>query len=645
MYNQDFFFQALIYLAATVVTVPIAKKLGLGSVLGYLVAGIVIGPFVLGLVGFDAGKVMHFAEFGVVLMLFVIGLELQPSLLWKMRKSIFGLGGLQVLVTAVVIAGLALLFNFKINRAVAIGLILALSSTAIVLQTLTEKGMLQNAAGRSAFSVLLFQDISVVPILAIIPLLAAINGKIDLTNSELDQITGMASLSGWLQLLILIAVITFIVLAGRFLARHIFRLIAQTGMHEVFTALALLLVIGIALAMTKIGLSPALGTFLAGVVLADNEYRNELETTITPFKGLLLGLFFISVGASINFALFIEDPLLILGFVLLLVIVKFVVLLILGRIFRLRKGYDFLFAFLLAQSSEFAFVLISFSKQNLLFDERTSAMLLLMVALSMAISPLLLIFNEKALAPILSRRQNKTEYDLVESSDNPIIIAGFGRFGLVVGRLLLANNYKVTIIDSNPANVEILRKFGFKLYYGDVTRPQVIEQAGIKHAKLVILSMAEYDEALKVADYLKKNYPHVKILARAKDIYHTFEFFKRNVNIVQHEVFDSAAGLGEKALVHLGFSKYEAYRAARTFKHHEKQVLLNLYELWKEDENRFIEETRRFSDQLSEILQAEKDYLIHETDYAWNEKSINDEIESNNNSKKGDNKQMSKPKT
>jgi len=493
MYNQDFFFQALIYLAAAVVTVPIAKRLGLGSVLGYLVAGIVIGPAVLGLVGFEAGKVMHFAEFGVVLMLFVIGLELQPSLLWKMRRSIFGLGGLQVLITAVVLAGLALLFNFKINRAIAIGLILALSSTAIVLQTLTEKGLLQNAAGRSAFSVLLFQDISVVPILAIIPLLAAVTGKITLADSELDQLTGMASLSGWLQLLIIIAVITFIIVSGRFLARHIFRLIAQTGMHEVFTALALLLVIGIALAMDKIGLSPALGTFLAGVVLADNEYRHELETTIIPFKGLLLGLFFISVGASINFVLFIEDPFLILGFVLLLITVKFIVLLVLGRIFRLRKGYDFLFAFLLAQSSEFAFVLISFSKQNQLFDERTAGLLLLMVTLSMAISPLLLIFNEKALVPILSRKQNKAEYDIVESSDNPVIIAGFGRFGLVIGRLLLANNYKVTIIDSNPANIEILRKFGFKLFYGDVTRPQVIEQAGIKYAKIVILSMAEYD--------------------------------------------------------------------------------------------------------------------------------------------------------
>ncbi len=617
MQNEDFFFQALIYLGAAVIAVPVTRRLGLGSILGYLFAGIIIGPSVLGLIGYEAGKVMHFAEFGVVLMLFVIGLELQPSLLWKMRRSIFGLGGLQVIVTAIVISILAFILDFKLNGAVAIGLILALSSTAIVLQTLTEKGMLQNPAGRSAFSVLLFQDISVIPILALIPLLATLNGNINLDGPALNRFTDMASMPGWMQLGIILAAISAIVIIGRFIARHIFRLIAQTGMHEIFTAMALLLVIGIAIAMTKVGLSPALGTFLAGVVLADNEYRHELETTIDPFKGLLLGLFFISVGASINFAILIEDPVLILSLVLALISIKFTILFILGRFFKLRKGYDFLFAFLLSQSSEFAFILVSFSEQNQLLDEKTAGLLLLIVALSMAITPLLLIFNEKALSPILTHRQNKMEYEYVDNVENPVIIAGFGRFGLVIGRLLLANNYPVTIIDSNPGNVEVLRRFGFRLFYGDVTRPQVIEQAGIKNAKLVILSMAEYDEALKVADFLKKNYPQVKILARAKDIYHAFEFFKRNVKTVQQEVFESAAELGQKALIHLGFSNYDAYRAVRTFKHHEKQVLIDLYALWKDDENKFIQETRRFSQQLSETLQAEKDFLIHETDYTW----------------------------
>ncbi len=625
MYNQDLFFQALIYLGAAVVSVPLAKKLGLGSVLGYLFAGVIIGPFVLGLVGKNSGEVMHFAEFGVVLMLFIIGLELQPSLLWKMRRVIFGLGGLQVVITAVAIAAAAVFFRIKPNKAVAIGLILALSSTAIVLQTLTEKGLLRNIAGRSAFSVLLFQDIAVIPILAILPLLSTLGAPVNVNGTEPEHVSLISSLPGWVQLLIITGVIGIIIFSGRFLARYIFRLIAETGLNELFTALALLLVIGIALAMTAIGLSPALGTFIAGVVLAENEYRHELETTIDPFKGLLLGLFFISVGASINFRLLIEQPFVVLGFLGLLIFLKFTVLFFLGRAFKLKKGYDFLFAFLLAQSSEFAFVLISFSKQNQLFDEKTAGMLLLMVTLSMAVSPLLLIFNDNAIRPILAKRENKMEYDEVDEYGNPVIIAGFGRFGLVLGRFLLANNIKITIIDSNPSNVEILRKHGFKLFYGDVTRPQELEKAGIKNARMLILSMAEYDDALKVAAYVRKNYPGVKVLARAKDIFHAFEFFKLHVKAVQREMFNSATELGAKALTQLGFTSYEAYRAARTFKHHEDHVMNNLYQNWIEDQNNFIKESRRFSQQLSETLLTERNYSIHETDCSWDLDSYKEE--------------------
>lgn len=636
MYNQDFFFQAMVYLLAAVVSVPLAKKLGLVSVLGYLLAGIVIGPFVLGLVGSEAGEVMHFAEFGVVLMLFVIGLELEPSLLWKMRRSIFGLGGLQVLFTAIFIAVFAVVFNFQINRAIGIGLILALSSTAIVLQTLTEKGLLKNVAGRSAFSVLLFQDIMVVPIFALIPLLASFNTNIGMADTEVEKISFVASLPAWAQLLFIIGALSFIILIGRFVSKYIFRFIAETNLHEIFTAMALLLVIGIALGMDAVGLSPALGTFLAGVVLADSEYRHELETTIDPFKGLLLGLFFISVGASINFYLFVEDPATIIGFVVLLVVLKFIVLLVLGRFFRLRKGYEFLFAFLLAQSSEFSFVLISFSKQSRLFDEQTSGLLLLIVTLSMAVSPLLLVFNDKAVSPILAKWQNRLEYDTVEESENPIIIAGFGRFGLVVGRMLLANNFNVTIIDNNPANVEVLRKFGFKLYYGDITRPQVLEKAGIENARLLILSMAEYDNALKIAQFVRKKYPHIKILARAKDIFHAFEFFKLGVKTVQREVFNSGLELGSKALEHLGFTRYEAYRSSRIFKHHEDEIFSELYDHWKAGETHFIQEARRFSEQMLETLQAEKDYSIHDADCAWDVESIREEAETGLNSEKKD---------
>ncbi|MFV0593820.1 MAG: monovalent cation:proton antiporter-2 (CPA2) family protein [Draconibacterium sp.] len=630
MHNQDFFIQALIYLGAAVVTVPLAKKLGLGSVLGYLLAGILIGPFVLGFIGSEADEVMHFAEFGVVLMLFIIGLELEPALLWKMRKSIFGLGGLQVLITAIVITFVALAFNFQINRALAIGLIFALSSTAIVLQTLSEKGLMRNIAGKSAFSVLLFQDMAVIPILAFLPLIATLGQPAALSDSSLSKIGGMAQLPGWLQLLIIIGAIAAVVVVGRFMARYVFRLIAETGLHEVFVALALLMVIGIALGMDKLGLSPALGTFIAGVVLADSEYRHELETTIDPFKGLLLGLFFISVGASINFNLLVQIPGTIAFFLFLLIVVKFSVLLVLGRIFRLRKGFEFLFAFLLAQSSEFSFVLISFSKQNQLFDEKTSAMLLLIVTLSMAVSPLLLIFNDKAVSPILARWQNKLEDDEVDEQENPVILAGFGRFGLVVGRILLANKIKVTILDNNPTNVDVLRKYGFKLYFGDVIRPQMLEKAGIQNARMLILSMAEHDDALKVAKYVREKYPDVKILARAKDIFHSFEFFKLDVRLVQRETFDSANELGAKALVELGFSNYEAYRITRTFKHHEDQITEELYEHWLKGNQSFIEETRRFSEQVSETMQAEKDYIIHDSESAWDIHSIKEEAQGNN---------------
>jgi len=625
MHNQDFFLQALIYLGAAVVSVPLAKKMGLGSVLGYLLAGILVGPFVLGWVGNEADEVMHFAEFGVVLMLFIIGLELEPALLWRMRKSIFGLGGLQVLLTAAVIAGVALVFNFQLNRALAIGLILALSSTAIVLQTLSEKGLFRNIAGKSAFSVLLFQDMAVIPILALLPIIATLGQPALLSESSLEKIGDVASMPGWLQLLIIGGAITSIVVIGRFAARYIFRLIASTGLHEVFVALALLLVIGIALAMDKIGLSPALGTFIAGVVLADSEYRHELETTIDPFKGLLLGLFFISVGASINFTLLIENPLTVAGFVLLLIVIKFVILLILGRVFGLKKGYEFLFAFLLAQSSEFSFVLISFSKQNQLFDETISSMLLLIVTLSMAISPLLLIFNDKAVSPILARWHNKREDDVVDEEDSHVILAGFGRFGLVVGRVLLANNIKVTILDNNPENVEVLRKNGFKLYFGDITRPRMLENAGINNARMLILSMAEHEEALKVAKYVREKYPKVKILARAKDIYNVFEYFNLDIKLAQREMFESALELSTTALKELGYTSYEAYRTTRTFKHHEEQVRDELYQHWLEDHKQFIRESKRFREQVKETLQAEKNYSIHATDCAWDVDSLKDE--------------------
>lgn len=616
MYGQDFFLMALIYLLAAVVSVPVARKIGLGSVFGYLLAGIIIGPFVLGWVGQDQEKVMHFAEFGVVLMLFLIGLEMQPSLLWKMRRTIFGMGGTQMLLTTLIIGLVANLAGYRIHQSIAIGLIMALSSTAIVLQTLNEKGLLKNSGGRASFAVLLFQDVAVIPILALLPLLAHLGGIPDIDDGSIVAESGFASLPGLVQLLLIVSSGAFFIFFGRILARHIFRFVAETGMREVFTASALLLVVGAAVGTAAIGLSPALGTFIAGVVLAENEYRHELETTVEPFKGLLLGLFFISVGASINFSLLMQNPLTIVGFVILLIILKFTVLWITGKIWGLKHGREILFSLALAQAGEFGFVLVSFSDQIRIFDAQTSSMLIIIIILSMALTPFLLMLNEKVIRPNYIKRRNKQVQDEIPETGNKIIIAGFGRFGLVVGRLLMANGFQVTILDANPANVEILRKYGFKLFYGDITRPELLEAAGVSEAKLIILTMAEYDEALKIAAYLKKNYPNLKIAARARDTIHAFEFYKLGVKMVQRETFNSAVELGSKILAYMGFSRYQAFRAARTFKHHEDDIMYELYTHWLEDENRYIQETRRFSEQLDELLQTEHNFSIHDTDYA-----------------------------
>ena len=622
----DFFRQALIYLLAAVITVPIAKKLGLGSVLGYLVAGVIIGPYILGWTGPDSEKIMHFAEFGVVLMLFLVGLEMQPSLLWKSRHSIFGMGGFQVILTTFIITGAGVLIGYPLYQSIACGLILSLSSTAIVLQTLTEKGLHKNSGGRSALSVLLFQDLAVIPILALLPLLASLGG-VSAPETSSSAVSGkFAALPGFLQLLLIVTVGLGVVIIGRFIARHIFRFVAGSGMREVFTASALLMVIGSAYFTAKIGLSPALGTFIAGVVLAENEYRHELEITIEPFKGLLLGLFFISVGASIDFELFFTHPLRITFLVALLVTLKFIALWASGKIFGLKQGRQVLFALALAQAGEFGFVLISYSHKIRIFDPETTSMMFIVIILSMAITPLLLMINEKMVRPYYIKKKNKEVPDKITSTGN-IIIAGFGRFGLVVGRLLMANGFKVTILDSNPANVEILRKYGFKLFYGDVTRPEMLEAAGVKDAKLLILTMAEYDEALKIAGYLKKNYPKLKIAARARDTIHEFEFYKQGVKMVQRETFNSAVELGSRTLHYLGFSRYQAYRAGLIFKHHENDIMQELYEHWLESETRYIEETRRFSEELTEVLKTEHDFSIHDTDGAWDVTSIRKEAQ------------------
>jgi monovalent cation:proton antiporter-2 (CPA2) family protein len=627
MDSQDFFYQAIIYLTAAVISVPLVKRMGLGSALGYLLAGVLIGPYVLRLVGSEGADVMHFAEFGVVMMLFLIGLEVKPELLWNMRRSIFGLGGLQMLVTTLVIGGISMLFGMNLVQAIAVGLIFSMSSTAIVLQTLAEKGLMKTQAGQGSFSVLLFQDIAVIPILAILPLMAnqVQTGPVDLHESVIHK-SAVSALPGWQQLLLIVGLVVVIIIGGHFLSQYVFRYIAKTGMREIFTASALLLVTGIAVATDRVGLSPALGTFLAGVVLADNEYRHELEATIEPFKGLLLGLFFIAVGSSINFSIFLDQPGTVLGILGILILVKFVILLILGRFFRMRNGQEILFSFALAQSGEFAFVLISFSGQNAVLPEHVSGIMLIVVALSMLVTPLLLIINDRLVQPLIIKAQVEHWPDEIAEQDNPVLIAGFGRFGVVVGRFLLSNGIGATVLDSNPDNIRFLRKFGFKVYYGDANRSDLLKAAGAEKARVFIVAVDDREQINHIVEQVQDKYPHLKIFARACDVRHSFELNEMGVAGFRRETYDSSVHLATGVLEELGFNRYQASRAARSFRYHDQIMMKELHQIWHDDKRKYIDEVRRFNQQLENILISEKDQVLHESDHAWDIESRREEI-------------------
>ncbi len=373
-----------------------------------------------------------------------------------------------------------------------------------------------------------------------------------------------------------------IIIGGRFLARYVFRFIAQTGLREIFTASALLLVIGIAVAMDRVGLSPALGTFLAGVVLADNEYRHELEANIEPFKGLLLGLFFITVGSSIDFNILTDQPGMVLGILGLLILVKFVVLLFLGKFFRMRTGQEILFSFALAQTGEFAFVLISFSSQNAILPEHVSGIMLIVVALSMLVTPLLLIVNDRLVQPLFIKAQKEHEPDEIAEQDNPVLIAGFGRFGVVMGRFLRANGIGATVLDTNPGNIQFLRKLGFKVYYGDATRSDLLEAAGAEKARVIIVAVDDREQINHIVEQVQRQYPHLKIFARAIDVRHSFELKEMNIAGYRRETYDSSLDLAVRVLGELGFSRYQASRTARSFRYHDEQMMNELHHLWHE---------------------------------------------------------------
>jgi monovalent cation:proton antiporter-2 (CPA2) family protein len=567
MQLDAFLLGAFIYLAAAVISVPIATRLGLGSVLGYLIAGMLIGPSALNFVGSEGQDVLHFAEFGVIVMLFLIGLELQPSKLWTLRKPILGLGGLQVVGTAAALAIAAMAHGSDWRTALTIGLILAMSSTAIVLQSLNERRQLKTSGGQAVFSVLLFQDIAVIPILAPLPVLAMEGGA----SAHGDSV--LASLPAWQQALIVFAAVALIVLAGRYLMRPLFRLIAMTGLREIFVALALALVVGITLLMETVGLSPALGTFLAGVLLAESEYRHELEMDLEPFKGLLLAVFFIAVGAGIDFNLIAAEPTTIIGAVLLFIAVKLAVLYAIARLARMKTPRASLFSFSLAQGGEFAFVLISFAAGLGLLAVAQANMLVAVVALSMALAPLLMMIDARLIQPRFERLGPQREADRIEPTGSQAIILGHGRFGMTVGRVLAANGSKATVLDHDAEQIDALRRFGFKVFYGDASREDLLEAAGAADAKILVIAIDDREKILEIAETALRSFPHLEIFARAFDRPHAYALLNAGVKHVYREVFDSSLALAEDALVALGQHPYEAAQALRLFRKHDEDVM------------------------------------------------------------------------
>jgi glutathione-regulated potassium-efflux system ancillary protein KefC/glutathione-regulated potassium-efflux system protein KefB len=601
MHGQGLLIQALVYLAAGVVSVPIAKRLGLGSVLGYLIAGAVIGPFALSLVGQQA-DVMRFAEFGVVILLFLIGLEVRPALLWSMRKTIFGLGGAQVLATALAIGGAAMLLGLDWRTALAVGLVLAMSSTAIVLQTLDEKGLRQGPVGRAAFGVLLLQDLAVIPLFALLPLLA--REPIHMIAAHDGNL--VSELPGWAQALAVFAAVAVVVGIGRYLVRPVFRFIARAQLREIFTASALLIVIGVAALMQMVGLSPALGAFLAGVVLAESEFRRELEADIEPFRGLLLGLFFITVGASLDLGLVSREPLLLLGIVFGLMVLKFVVMFGLARLAGAQTKSAAAVATALSQGGEFAFVLLTFTVGAGVIAPQLAALLTAAVAVSMALTPLAMIAYEQiAIAADAAIEPVKHPDPTFDDGEPDIIVAGFGRFGQIVQRLLASNGLRVTTLDSDIEQIEVLRRFGRRVHYGDATRLDLLRAAGAERAKMLIVAIDDKEKATEMVETARHAFPNLTVVARAWDRPHAYELLNSGAHEVERETFEGALALSRKALERLGYSTVKAKKAVDLFRQYDRKTFDQLRPLWGGEDEAYVLASREAARTTERLLQED----------------------------------------
>lgn len=589
---ESFLLQASIYLGAAVLVVPLAVRLGLGSVLGYLAAGILMGP-IFGLAGAETADLQHFAEFGVVLMLFLIGLELEPKALWAMRHKLIGMGGAQVALTTSAVA-MAMFWLGNIGSvALILGMMASLSSTAIVLQTLSEKNLMRTQGGRSAFSVLLTQDIAVIPMLAVIPLLALPEiqgptaGQFGIVNPE-DLATAenaaeplisiVQSLPGWGAGLLTLAIVAGIVLAGHYLSRPIFRFVHAAKLPEMSTFISLLMVLGIAFLMMLVGLSPALGTFVAGVVLANSEFRHQLEADLKPFKGLLLGLFFMTVGVGINFSMLAREPFTVLGLTLGLMGLKALVLLGIAFAFKLKPQDRWLFSLSLAQGGEFGFLIISFARSESALPLAAGQMGLLVISLSMLLTPLLFIGYDWLTARFAQRQPDHAPDEIDEKGK--VIVAGIGRFGQVVNRLVRTSGVPTVVLDSDMTTIETMRKFGVKGFFGDPARPELLEAAGVAEAQVIVVAVDDRDTATRIVRYARSRRPDIHIVARARDRVHVYELFQAGANDIVRETFDSSIRAGRYVLENMGFSEYEAAKVSQAYYRIDRAAMRDLAKVW-----------------------------------------------------------------
>jgi monovalent cation:proton antiporter-2 (CPA2) family protein len=583
--------EAAIFLAAAVVTVPLFRRFKLGAVLGYLAAGVIIGPFGLKFVS-AVDNVMHFAELGVVLLLFVIGLELQPSRLWVLRRSVFGLGSAQVLVTGTALGAIALVLGLGFDGALVVGLGLAMSSTAFVLQILAEKGQLTARHGRSSFAILLFQDLAVIPLLALIPLLGA---------GEAHAVGG----SAWLGAFKAIGVIVAVIAGGRYLLRPVLHAIAAAGIQEIFTAAALLVVIGTSLLMTSVGLSMSLGAFLAGVLLADSEYRHELEADIEPFKGLLLGLFFISVGMSADLGLILTHPFAIVGATLGLMFLKTAILLGLGRMSGHSWESSRGLAVALCQGGEFAFVLFGLAADNGIMGHTLTDSLVIVVTLSMALTPLAFVLNDVLIAKWLKKPADE-KFDEIDEGENKVIIAGFGRVGQIVARLLRAKKIAFTALDKSAEQIDTVRRFGSRAYYGDASRLDLLRAAKADKADILVLAIDDIEASVRTVETVRKHFPNLKIYARARNRFHAYRLLDHGVDHLMRETYLSSLELGKQVLLGLGFAEWDASDTVSTFHEHDERSLLRQHAVYH-DETKLIQSAKDAAKELEELFESDSE--------------------------------------